>query len=77
MLHVDKILDEMVDVETLAVVNISLVEHPLIGGFEGAPLIVKGPWIVRGPWMWVDTMAVELTTAEMVEALLMQEGHTQ
>ena len=44
VLHVDEILDEMVEVETqLAVVNISLVEHPLIASLEGGPLNVKDP----------------------------------
>lgn len=64
--HVDEILDEKVDVETqLAVVNIRApVQHPLIGGLEGSPL---------DQLMRVDTMAVELTMAEMVEALLMNQ----
>ena len=80
LLHVDEILDEMVEVETqLAVVNISLVEHPPIAGLEGGPLIGKDPLIVmdprivKSPLIWVDAMAVELMTAEMVEALLMHQ----
>lgn len=70
VLHVDKISDETVEVETLAVVNISFVEHLLIGVLEGGPLMRVDTTIV-------ELTAVELTMAEMVEASLMQKDHTQ